>query len=240
MSACIAMGATGTDSGGSIRQPAAFCGIAGIKPTYGRCSRWGVVAFASSLDQPGTFARTVEDNAIMLRAMAGYDPKDSTSANIPVPDYTKALDESIKGKTIGIPKEYRVDGMPTEILGVWDQGIEWLKQAGANILVAGDGNQDAFRNIAALFGFKVEPLPLGAQRDSIISTFSPWALTDAPSTATPLFVNENLIGGTITLGLGTVSIIADGGFLYSENLETEQSFTPQNIALLKKLMSNNK
>ncbi len=134
VSARLCMGATGTDTGGSIRQPAAFCGISGIKPTYGRCSRWGIVAFASSLDQAGTFARTVEDNAIMLRSMAGYDPKDSTSANRPVPDYTKALDGKIKGKTVGIPKEYRVDGMPEEILKVWDQGIAWLKSEGANIV----------------------------------------------------------------------------------------------------------
>ena len=134
VSARLCMGATGTDTGGSIRQPAAFCGISGIKPTYGRCSRWGIVAFASSLDQAGTFARTVEDNAIMLRSMAGYDPKDSTSANRPVPDYAKALDGKIKGKTVGIPKEYRVDGMPEEILKVWDQGIAWLKSEGANIV----------------------------------------------------------------------------------------------------------
>ena len=134
VSARLCMGATGTDTGGSIRQPAAFCGISGIKPTYGRCSRWGIVAFASSLDQAGTFARTVEDNAIMLRSMAGYDPKDSTSANRPVPDYAKALDGKIQGKTVGIPKEYRVDGMPEEILKVWDQGIAWLKSEGANIV----------------------------------------------------------------------------------------------------------
>lgn len=134
VSARLCMGATGTDTGGSIRQPAAFCGISGIKPTYGRCSRFGIVAFASSLDQAGTFARTIEDNAIMLRSMAGYDPKDSTSANKAVPDYTKALTGDIRGKTIGIPKEYRVDGMPEEILKVWDQGIEWLKNSGANIV----------------------------------------------------------------------------------------------------------
>ncbi len=127
----LCMGATGTDTGGSIRQPASFCGIAGIKPTYGRCSRWGVVAFSSSLDQAGTFARTVEDNALMLQSMAGYDPKDSTSANKAVPDFSAALDGDIKGKTIGIPKEYRVEGMPEEILKLWEQGIEWLHSAGA-------------------------------------------------------------------------------------------------------------
>lgn len=131
VSARLCMGATGTDTGGSIRQPASFCGITGIKPTYGRCSRWGVVAFASSLDQAGTFARTVKDNAIMLGAMAGYDPKDSTSANKPVPDFKAAIDGNIKGKTIGIPKEYRVDGMPEEINKIWQQGIEWLHSAGA-------------------------------------------------------------------------------------------------------------
>ncbi len=127
----LCMGATGTDTGGSIRQPASFCGIAGIKPTYGRCSRWGVVAFSSSLDQAGTFARTVEDNALMLQSMAGHDPKDSTSANKAVPDFAAALDGDIKGKTIGIPKEYRVEGMPEEILKLWEQGIEWLHSAGA-------------------------------------------------------------------------------------------------------------
>ncbi len=131
VAARICMGATGTDTGGSIRQPASFCGISGIKPTYGRCSRWGVVAFASSLDQAGTFARTVEDNAIMLQSMAGYDPKDSTSANKPVPNFAAAIDGDIKGKTIGIPKEYRVEGMPEEIAKLWEQGIEWLHSAGA-------------------------------------------------------------------------------------------------------------
>ena len=134
VSANMCMGATGTDTGGSIRQPAAFTGIAGIKPTYGRCSRWGIVAFASSLDQAGPFARTVEDCALMLNSMAGYDPKDSTSANIPVPDFTKALIPDMKGLRVGIPKEYRLDGMPDEILKIWDQGIEWMKDAGAEIV----------------------------------------------------------------------------------------------------------
>lgn len=131
VAARIVMAATGTDTGGSIRQPAAFCGISGIKPTYGRCSRWGVVAFASSLDQAGTFARTVEDNALMLRSMAGYDPKDSTSANKPVPDFAAAIDGDVRGKVVGIPKEYRVDGMPEEISKLWEQGIAWLESAGA-------------------------------------------------------------------------------------------------------------
>ncbi|MBI1300393.1 MAG: Asp-tRNA(Asn)/Glu-tRNA(Gln) amidotransferase subunit GatA [Alphaproteobacteria bacterium] len=134
VAAQLCMGATGTDTGGSIRQPASFCGISGIKPTYGRCSRWGVVAFASSLDQAGTFARTVKDNALLLQVMAGHDPKDSTSANIKVPDFVKAITGNIKGKKIGIPKEYRVDGMPKEILNIWDKGIDWLKQAGAEIV----------------------------------------------------------------------------------------------------------
>jgi len=131
VAARLCMGATGTDTGGSIRQPAAFCGISGIKPTYGRCSRWGTVAFASSLDQAGTFARTVKDNALMLQAMAGHDPKDSTSANKAVPNFAAAIDGNIKGKTIGIPKEYRVDGMPDEIEKLWQQGIAWLESAGA-------------------------------------------------------------------------------------------------------------
>ncbi len=134
VAARLCMGATGTDTGGSIRQPAAFCGITGIKPTYGRCSRWGVVAFASSLDQAGPFARTVKDNAILLQSMAGHDPKDSTSADRPVPDYTKAITGDIRGLKIGIPKEYRVDGMPPEIEKMWQQGIDWLKQAGAEII----------------------------------------------------------------------------------------------------------
>lgn len=131
VAARLAMGATGTDTGGSIRQPASFCGISGIKPTYGRCSRWGVVAFASSLDQPGTFARSVKDNALILQSMAGYDPKDSTSASKAVPDFSKAINGDIRGLTIGIPKEYRVDGMPEEISTLWEQGIEWLHNAGA-------------------------------------------------------------------------------------------------------------
>lgn len=130
----MAMGATGTDTGGSIRQPAAFCGITGIKPTYGRCSRWGTIAFASSLDQPGPFGKDVRDCALLLQAMAGYDPKDSTSANKPVPDYTQSLGQSIKGLKVGIPKEYRVDGMPEEIEAIWQQGIAWLRDAGAEII----------------------------------------------------------------------------------------------------------
>ncbi len=134
VAARICMGATGTDTGGSIRQPASFCGISGIKPTYGRCSRWGVIAFASSLDQAGTFARTIKDNALMLKSMAGHDPKDSTSANKAVPDFAAALDGNIKGKTIGIPKEYRVEGMPEEIVKLWEQGIEWLHSAGAKTI----------------------------------------------------------------------------------------------------------
>ncbi len=134
VAARICMGATGTDTGGSIRQPAAFCGIAGIKPTYGRCSRWGVVAFASSLDQAGTLARTVKDNALLLQSMAGYDPKDSTSANKEVPDFLSALNGDIKGKVIGIPKEYNVDGMPEEISKLWQKGIKWLESAGATTI----------------------------------------------------------------------------------------------------------
>ena len=134
VAARISMAATGTDTGGSIRQPAAFCGITGIKPTYGRCSRWGIVAFASSLDQAGAFARTTEDAALLLKAMSGFDPKDSTSANLPVPDFAAALTGNIKGLKIGIPKEYRVDNMPEEIEKIWQQGIEWMKDAGAEIV----------------------------------------------------------------------------------------------------------
>lgn len=134
VAAHLALGATGTDTGGSIRQPAAFTGIVGIKPTYGRCSRWGIVAFASSLDQAGPFARTVRDSAILLRSMAGHDPKDTTSADVPVPDYEQAVGRSIKGMKIGIPKEYRVDGMSPEIDKLWEQGRAWLKAAGAEIV----------------------------------------------------------------------------------------------------------
>jgi aspartyl-tRNA(Asn)/glutamyl-tRNA(Gln) amidotransferase subunit A len=126
--------ALGTDTGGSIRQPAAFCGIVGIKPTYGRCSRWGLVAFASSLDQAGPITRTVRDSAIMLNVMCGYDAKDSTSANLAVPDFEKALTGNIKGKKIGIPKEYRPDGINPEINAMWDKGAQLLRDAGAEII----------------------------------------------------------------------------------------------------------
>ena len=126
--------ATGTDTGGSIRQPAAFTGISGIKPTYGRCSRWGVVAFASSLDQAGPMARDVRDCAIMLENMAGFDPKDATSLDLPVPKWEAGLNSSLAGKRIGIPKEYRVDNMPAEIDALWQQGIDWLRDAGAEIV----------------------------------------------------------------------------------------------------------
>ncbi|WP_426257686.1 Asp-tRNA(Asn)/Glu-tRNA(Gln) amidotransferase subunit GatA [Sphingomonas sp. DC1600-2] len=126
--------ATGTDTGGSIRQPAAFTGISGIKPTYGRCSRWGTIAFASSLDQAGPMARDVRDCAIMLEAMAGFDAKDATSLDLPVPNWEAGLSGDLKGKRVGIPKEYRVDAMPPEIEALWQQGIEWLKDAGAEIV----------------------------------------------------------------------------------------------------------
>ena len=134
VAAQLALGAIGTDTGGSIRQPAAFTGIVGLKPTYGRCSRWGIVAFASSLDQAGPFARTVRDAAILLRSMAGHDPKDTTCADRPVPDYEAAVGRSVKGMKIGIPKEYRVDGMSQEIETLWQQGAAWLKAAGAELV----------------------------------------------------------------------------------------------------------
>ena len=133
VAARAALAAIGTDTGGSIRQPGALSGIVGMKPTYGRCSRWGVVAFASSLDQPGPMTRTVRDAAIMLRAMAGHDPKDSTSVPRPVPDYETALTGDIRGLRVGIPKEYRIDGMPAEIESLWQQGIAWMKAAGCEI-----------------------------------------------------------------------------------------------------------
>ncbi|MGJ0509492.1 MAG: Asp-tRNA(Asn)/Glu-tRNA(Gln) amidotransferase subunit GatA [Methylocystis sp.] len=134
VAAHLCLGATATDTGGSIRQPAAFTGTVGIKPTYGRCSRWGIVAFASSLDQAGPITRTVRDAAIMLRSMAGHDPRDTTSVDAPVPDYEAAAGASVKGRRIGVPKEYRLDGMSAEIAALWDQGVAWLKEAGAEIV----------------------------------------------------------------------------------------------------------
>ena len=133
VAARLCMGATATDTGGSIRQPAAVTGTVGIKPTYGRCSRWGIVAFASSLDQAGPIARNVQDASILLKAMASHDRKDSTSVDAPVPDYEVAVNKGVKGLTIGIPKEYRVDGMAAEIDALWQQGMKWLEEAGAKI-----------------------------------------------------------------------------------------------------------
>jgi aspartyl-tRNA(Asn)/glutamyl-tRNA(Gln) amidotransferase subunit A len=130
----LCLGATATDTGGSIRQPAAFTGTVGVKPTYGRCSRWGVVAFASSLDQAGPIAKTVEDAAILLKSMAGHDPKDSTSLNVETPDFPSFVGRSVKGLRIGVPKEYRVDGMPAEIEALWAQGVAWLKDAGCEVV----------------------------------------------------------------------------------------------------------
>ncbi len=134
VAANLCLAATATDTGGSIRQPAAFTGTVGIKPTYGRCSRWGIVAFASSLDQAGPIGKTVRDCAVMLRSMAGHDPKDTTSADRPVPDYEAAIGRPVKGMKIGIPKEYRIDGMPAEIERLWADGMAWLKAAGAEIV----------------------------------------------------------------------------------------------------------
>ncbi|MBS0294695.1 MAG: Asp-tRNA(Asn)/Glu-tRNA(Gln) amidotransferase subunit GatA [Proteobacteria bacterium] len=134
VAADLCLGATASDTGGSIRQPAAFTGTVGIKPTYGRCSRWGIVAFASSLDQAGPIAKTVEDAAILLKSMSGYDPKDSTSLNVDLPDFPSFVGKSVKGLRIGVPKEYRVDGMPAEIETLWRQGIEWMRAAGCEIV----------------------------------------------------------------------------------------------------------
>jgi len=134
VAAQLCLGATATDTGGSIRQPAALTGTVGIKPTYGRCSRWGVVAFASSLDQAGPIARTVEDAALLLTSMAGHDARDSTSLDIAVPDFASFVGKSVKGMRVGIPKEYRVEGMPAEIEQLWEQGIAWLKEAGCEIV----------------------------------------------------------------------------------------------------------
>ncbi|HEX6859310.1 MAG TPA: Asp-tRNA(Asn)/Glu-tRNA(Gln) amidotransferase subunit GatA [Caulobacteraceae bacterium] len=134
VAADICLGATATDTGGSIRQPAAFTGTVGIKPTYGRCSRWGIVAFASSLDQAGPIAKTVEDAAILLTSMAGHDPKDSTSLPVETPNFAASVGKSVKGLRIGVPKEYVVDGMPAEIEALWRQGIDWLREAGCEIV----------------------------------------------------------------------------------------------------------
>ncbi|MFN7159636.1 MAG: amidase, partial [Erythrobacter cryptus] len=134
VAARIAPAATGTDTGGSIRQPAAFTGICGIKPTYGRCSRWGIIAFASSLDQAGPMARSVADCAIMLGAMAGFDPKDATSLDMPVPDWEGQLTSDLRGKKIGIPREYRMEGTDPAVLEAWEKGKEWLQDAGAQIV----------------------------------------------------------------------------------------------------------
>lgn len=134
VAAHLCAGATATDTGGSIRQPAAFTGTVGIKPTYGRCSRWGIAAYASSLDQAGPIARDVRDAAILLKHMASVDAKDTTSVDLPVPDYEASLGQSIKGMKIGIPKEYRIDGMPEEIEKLWAQGVQWLKDAGADVV----------------------------------------------------------------------------------------------------------
>ncbi|HUX79989.1 MAG TPA: amidase family protein, partial [Alphaproteobacteria bacterium] len=130
----LALAATATDTGGSIRQPAAFSGVVGIKPTYGRCSRWGIVAFSSSLDQAGPMTRDVRDAALMLEVMAGHDPKDSTSARLDVPSFEKALTQGVKGLRVGIPKEYRIAGMDEDILKLWEKGVQWLKEAGAEIV----------------------------------------------------------------------------------------------------------
>jgi aspartyl-tRNA(Asn)/glutamyl-tRNA(Gln) amidotransferase subunit A len=178
VAARAALAATGTDTGGSIRQPASFCGIVGLKPTYGRCSRWGVVAYASSLDHPGPLTRTVRDAAIMLRAMSGHDPKDSTSAPVPVPDFEAALTGDIRGLRIGIPKEYRVEGMPAEIEALWQQGVEWLRAAGAEpveislpmtknalptyyIIAPAEASSNLARYDGVRFGLRVESETLG-------------------------------------------------------------------------------
>ena len=137
VAARAALGAVGTDTGGSIRQPASFTGLVGLKPTYGRCSRWGIVAFASSLDQAGPLTRTVRDAAVMLAAMSGYDPKDSTSADVPVPDFEAAPGGGVRGLRVGVPGEYRIDGLPAEVEALWRRGIRWIEEAGAEIREVG-------------------------------------------------------------------------------------------------------
>ncbi|HEY2537935.1 MAG TPA: Asp-tRNA(Asn)/Glu-tRNA(Gln) amidotransferase subunit GatA [Stellaceae bacterium] len=178
VAAHAALAAIGTDTGGSIRQPASYCGIVGLKPSYGRCSRWGVVAYASSLDQPGPMTRTVRDAAIMLRAMAGHDSRDSTSAALPVPDYEKALTGDIRGLRIGIPREYRARGMPGEIEALWQRGVEWLRDAGAApveislphtryalpayyIIAPAEASSNLARYDGVRFGLRVEGASLG-------------------------------------------------------------------------------
>ena len=133
MAANLCLGATGTDTGGSIRQPASFCGVVGIKPTYGLCSRWGIIAFSSSLDQAGIFANNIEDTAILIKEIAGYDPNDSTSANVKIPDYYKNLNLDLSGKIIGIPNEYRLPNIPDEINNVWERAIKVFEKSGAKI-----------------------------------------------------------------------------------------------------------
>jgi aspartyl-tRNA(Asn)/glutamyl-tRNA(Gln) amidotransferase subunit A len=155
VAANLCVGAVGTDTGGSIRQPAAFCGVVGLKPTYGRCSRWGIVAFASSLDQAGPLARTVRDCAILLRSMAGGDPKDTTCADLPVPDYEKAVGAPVKGKRVGIPKEYRAPGMASEIDALWQQGARWLQDAGAVIVAPAEASSNLARYDGVRYGLRV-------------------------------------------------------------------------------------
>ena len=133
VSADLCLGATGTDTGGSIRQPASFCGVVGIKPTYGLCSRWGIVAFASSLDQAGVFTHNVEDASILLQSIAGFDQRDSTSANVEIPNYFENLSDNLNGKTVGIPKEYSIDGTPQEISQIWEDAIKFLEKKGVKI-----------------------------------------------------------------------------------------------------------
>jgi aspartyl-tRNA(Asn)/glutamyl-tRNA(Gln) amidotransferase subunit A len=178
VAAKLCAGALGTDTGGSIRQPAAYTGTVGIKPTYGRCSRWGIVAYASSLDQAGPFARTVEDAAILLRSMAGHDPKDSTSVDRPVPDYETAVGKSIKGLRIGIPREYRIEGMSAQIVKLWESGIDWLTSSGAEtvevslphtkyalpayyIIAPAEASSNLARYDGVRYGLRVAPGELG-------------------------------------------------------------------------------
>ena len=133
MAANLCLGATGTDTGGSIRQPASFCGVVGIKPTYGLCSRWGIAAFASSLDQAGVFSHNVEDSSILLQSIAGFDKRDSTSAKVDIPNYFENLNDNLNGKTVGIPKEYSIEGTPQEISQIWEEAIKVLEKKGVKI-----------------------------------------------------------------------------------------------------------
>src|SRR5437588_139137 len=225
VSAHIAPGATGTDTGGSIRQPAAFAGICGIKPTYGRCSRWGIVAFASSLDQAGSMAKSVRDCAILLQAMAGFDPKDSTSLDLAVPQWEANLSSNLKGKRVGIPKEYRIDGVPGEINALWDRGIEWLKDAGATPVEIKLDFRKAFESCdviltptapSAAFGIGETTDPLAMYLNDVFAV--PASLAGLPAMSVP----GGLDGQGLPLGLHLIGNELDEQIVLNAGLAIEE------------------